>query len=251
MPTAHQGGSVMTKKIQAVENKGFSIWLQHTDLGQYLFAQEQNFFQAVLAGRQPESILLLGYPTVLFKFKQTKAATIRQAPYGKANADVLAQNTHPPWPDGSLDCIAAAHWCEEDGQEFATIPHRLLKPNGCLIITGFNPYSLWRFRSHGMPPQIRRGLSLAKLKKQLADENCWRIEEGRFINYLPPVQSVESIRFWHFMEQAGNRWWPHRAAVYGLVLTKQVLPLDPVRNSQTAPDFGREPALGLARQKTD
>ena len=49
MPTAHQGGSVMTKKIQAVENNGFSIWLQHTDLGQYLFAQEQNFFQAALA----------------------------------------------------------------------------------------------------------------------------------------------------------------------------------------------------------
>ena len=38
--------------------------------------------------------------------------------------------------------------------------------------------------------------------------------------YVPPVNSERALRRWRFMEAAGNRWWPHAAAVYGVVLLK-------------------------------
>ena len=47
------------------------------------------------------------------------------------------------------------------------------------------------------------------------------IESGRFMAYVPPVNSERALRRWHFMEAAGNRWWPHAAAAYGVVLLKR------------------------------
>ena len=40
--------------------------------------------------------------------------------------------------------------------------------------------------------------------------------------YLPAVNSQKGLRFWRFMEKAGDRWWPQCAAVYGLVLVKRM-----------------------------
>lgn len=65
--------------------------------------------------------------------------------------------------------------------------------------------------------------------------------------YVPAVQSGKALRRWRFMEAAGDRWWPHAAAVYGLVLLKRKA------NMRLLPEFEREAekengmVLGVAR----
>ena len=51
------------------------------------------------------------------------------------------------------------------------------------------------------------------------------------------------------MEAAGNRWWPHAAAAYGLVLVKQVVRMMPLLKAEQV----EEPngmVLGIARANT-
>ena len=70
---------------------------------------------------------------------------------------------------------------------------------------------------------------------------------GRFLNYLPSLRSERALRFWRFMEAAGDRWWPHAAAVYALVLSKRVAaPILPERSPQNV--LLPEAAFGLSRQ---
>lgn len=221
-------------------------WFRNTLLGQHLLAQEQDFFQAALVGRQPENILLLDFPSILIDLSG-KSKIIRQAV--RPPADVLADTMALPWAEHSFDCVIAAHLSENcnNSTVFAKSLFPILKPQGCLILTGFNPISLWRLRRRDMPDGLRNALPLPKLKNLLA-ETGWHIDEGRFINYLPPVQSSEAIRFWQFMEAAGNRWWPHGAAVYGLVLTRRLIPLNPLTEAALLPAFEGAHVLGLTRE---
>ena len=116
------------------------------------------------------------------------------------------------------------------------------------MLTGFNPYSLWGLGSwfDGVRlPEKRFCLSLHELKKQLADAG-FDIGYGKFMVYLPAVSSLGKIRFWQFMEKAGDRWWPQCAAVYGLVLLKNVAGVTPLR-TQEGFWGGKTVAAGAAR----
>ena len=64
--------------------------------------------------------------------------------------------------------------------------------------------------------------------------------------YLPAVSSLGKIRFWQFMEKMGDRWWPQCAAVYGLVLLKNVAGVTPLRTQEGFWD-GKTVAAGAAR----
>ena len=95
-------------------------------------------------------------------------------------------------------------------------------------------------------PDVSGCLPLPVLKSRLA-ETGWHIESGRFLNYLPSLRSERALRFWRFMEAAGDRWWPHAAAVYALVLSKRVAaPILPERSPQNV--LLPEAAFGLSRQ---
>ena len=55
-----------------------SAWLAQSPLGRYLYAQENRFFQAALADRQPENLLLLGSLGRLFALPPLSGLTVHQ-----------------------------------------------------------------------------------------------------------------------------------------------------------------------------
>ncbi len=224
-----------------------SAWLAQSPLGRYLYAQENRFFQAALADRQPENLLLLGSLGRLFALPPLSGLTVHQD--AQPPADVLAGSLKTPWPDVFFDCVLAAHpsWGADQAAVFLAEMHRIIRPQGCLLLTGFNPYSLWRLdRCRKRVPDVSGCLPLPVLKSRLA-ETGWHIESGRFLNYLPSLRSERALRFWRFMEAAGDRWWPHAAAVYALVLSKRVAaPILPERSPQNV--LLPEAAFGLSRQ---
>ncbi|HEX2519021.1 MAG TPA: SAM-dependent methyltransferase, partial [Castellaniella sp.] len=101
-------------------------------------------------------------------------------------------------------------------------------PEGRVVITGFNPYSLWGVRESlpglalRLPVPVPSQVSPSRLKdwfKLLSFE----LDRGRFGCYVPLCATQAWLQHWHFMEHAGDRWWPAAGAVYAIAAVKRVI----------------------------
>jgi len=127
-----------------------------------------------------------------------------------------------PFANESIDLLVLPHVLE-----FAPDPHqvlreaeRVLRPEGRLIISGFNPASLWGLRQYisrliGTPYLPRDGqfIGLLRIKDWLQLLN-FSLDRGHFGCYKLPLSSQSGMARMDFMEKMGNRWWPIFGAVY-------------------------------------
>jgi len=127
-----------------------------------------------------------------------------------------------PFASESIDLLVMPHVLE-----FAADPHqilreaeRVLRPEGRLIISGFNPASLWGMRQYlsrlfGTPYLPRDGqfIGLLRIKDWLKLLN-FSLDRGHFGCYKLPLSSESGMARMDFMEPAGNRWWPIFGAVF-------------------------------------
>jgi SAM-dependent methyltransferase len=135
-----------------------------------------------------------------------------------------------PFASQSLDLVVLPHILE-----FVAEPHQVLRevervliPEGQLIVCGFNPASLWGARqiagrvsgAHFLP---RDGefISPARMKDWLKLLNM-EINRGHFGCYAPPCNTERWLNRYHFMEKAGDRWWPYFGAVYMIQAIKRI-----------------------------
>ncbi len=95
-------------------------------------------------------------------------------------------------------------------------------PEGQIVISGFNPLSLWGAkrrlgaaisRGNDAFPWNSRFIGLPRLKDWLALLG-FEINEGRFGCYAPPFVQTRWIDRFEFMEKAGDRWWRIAGATY-------------------------------------
>jgi SAM-dependent methyltransferase len=135
-----------------------------------------------------------------------------------------------PFATQSLDLIVLPHVLE-----FAHEPHQILRevervliPEGQLIVTGFNPASLWgarqaaaRLTSRGFLPQSGELISVPRLKDWLKLLNM-EVHPGHFGCYAPPCETERWLQRFDFMERAGVRWWPFLGGVYIVQAIKRV-----------------------------
>jgi SAM-dependent methyltransferase len=116
--------------------------------------------------------------------------------------------------------------------EFSSAPHQILRevervlmPEGNLIISGFNPISLWglnrRLRKPQGYPWCGEFIGLARLKDWLALLG-FEVVGGRFSIYAPPFQHSKWLERCAFMEAAGDRWWAVSGGVYFVHAVKRV-----------------------------
>lgn len=134
-----------------------------------------------------------------------------------------------PFESQSLDLLILPHVLE-----FAHDPHqvlreveRVLMPEGRVIITGFNPLSLWGLK-HAIFrrwwPAWPSGCKAIHIKrlKDLLQLLSIEAETGRFACYKFPATSEKSFSRFEFMEKAGDRWWPFCGAIYSICAVKRV-----------------------------
>lgn len=143
-----------------------------------------------------------------------------------------------PLHSQSLDLVVLPHTLE-----LASDPHlalgevdRVLRPEGHLVILGFNPASLWGLRQQA--GQLRRSLGLGRGQplfmpragefigyRRLRDWLrllSFDVVAARFGCYRPPFNSLSWLERSAWMERVGERWWPVFGAVYMLVAVKRV-----------------------------
>jgi len=124
----------------------FSDWLSSSELGCYLLEREQAYFDRAVADVFGFHAVQLGLPEVDFLRANRIPWQCRVADSGPAQ--ILCDPEQLPFESRSLDLLVMPHVLD-----FTTVPHqvlreaeRVLMPEGRLILTGFNPVSLWGVR---------------------------------------------------------------------------------------------------------
>lgn len=133
---------------------------------------------------------------------------------------LAADPVHLPLASQSIDLLVLPHVLE-----FSSHPHQILReaervlmPEGTIIISGFNPLSLWGVkRALGFDkrdyPWCGRFIGLLRLKDWLALLG-FELTGGRFGCYAPPFEQAKWLERCAFLEKAGDRWWPITGAAY-------------------------------------
>lgn len=231
-----------------ITHTSLAHWLQHSHLGQQLHQQEMLFFQEHLQQFAPQYLLQIGcLKRIDFRQPEQNLHLIQSE---NLPADILSSSTQTPWADQTFDCIILAHELDCVAEPYILLHEmwRIVQAHGILILTSFNPYSLWRLGKWGNMPDITHAIPLSTLKPKL-QEMGWQIEQGQFMNYLPPLQQESLLKYCQFMELVGKRWYPHGAAVYGLVLRKTVLGKIPPNDAAEILNFPETSTLVYARQQ--
>lgn len=156
----------------------------------------------------------------------------------------------------SVDAVVLAHVLESHPEPHAVLREvdRVLRPDGHLIVAGFNPYGLWGLRHmlsrRRFPPGMRQLIPEGRLKDWL-QLLSFRIEETRFYHYQIPFGAGAAAGSDRRDNESGNgarqrlaarglapmaqnvwhrtRAWPPFAACYLTRARKQMYTLTPVR----------------------
>ena len=197
--------------------RGFSDWLD-TPQGKYVLAWEQTRLDLVLADIFGFNAVQIGVPQV--DFLRANRMPFHLYCCDHARAALKSDPHHLPFATNSLDLVVLPHVLE-----FATHPHQILRevdrvlvPEGSVVVVGFNPFSLWGVRRlfAGKQGSVRwqgRYLSVPRLRDWFALLGH-ETRSGAFGCYAPPVEHEKWLQRWHFLEAAGDRWWPIAGGVY-------------------------------------
>jgi len=187
-------------------------------------------FDALRNNRMP---FVFGVEDPYERPEQASAEAGSEAPppsIARVRSVVLTRLEELPFASQSLDLIVLPH-----ALEFAEDPHQVLRevervliPEGQLIVTGFNPTSLWgarQFMGRALDapflPRSGQFLRLARLKDWLKLLG-FEVNRGRFGCYRPPLRSEQWLARFSFLDRAGDRWWPFWGSVYTVSAIKRV-----------------------------
>lgn len=132
-----------------------------------------------------------------------------------------------PFETGSVDLVLLPHVLE-----FSSHPHqilreveRVLRPEGSVVISGFNPFSLWGVRrllgKKKIYPWRGKFISYPRMKDWLALLG-FEVETGHFCCYAPPFASATLLNRSQLLESAGTHWWSAIGGVYFIQAKKRV-----------------------------
>lgn len=202
-----------------------SDWLE-TPQGQYLLEWEQAKFDLMVADIFGYNAVQIGLPE--YEFLRGNRMPFRFSCARMGAAAVGAHADALPFASASLDLVLLPHVLE-----FSRNPHQVLRevervlvPEGSVIISGFNPFSLWGLRRAvarrgGTCPWRGQYFSVRRIKDWLALLG-FETQAGSFGCYAPSVTSAKWLDHWRFMDKAGDRWWPICGGAYILQGIKRV-----------------------------
>ncbi|SDW55760.1 Methyltransferase domain-containing protein [Nitrosomonas eutropha] len=232
-------------------------WLE-TALGQYVLEQEQRYFDRVVADIFGYNAAQIGFAG--FDFLRNNRMPFKFVLGVEKGASASAYPAFLPIRSNSLDLVLLPHTLEFNSyplQIFHEV-QRVLIDEGRVIISGFNPFSLWgirwRMTKSGMDfPWRGRFIDLSRVKDwlELLD---FEIVAGQFGCYVPPFTGEKWLSRLRFMEAAGDRWWPVAGGVYFLQAVKHECGMHIIRPRWENPSVSKRraavvPQIGLGGER--
>ena len=190
-----------------------------TPAGRYVLEWEQGQFDSAVEDVFGYNAVQVGLPELDFLRESRIALKVRAGV--DSGAGLVSEAERLPLASQSIDLVLLPHVLE-----FAEQPHQILReaervlmPEGSIVISGFNPLSLWGakrafVRRRERPvPWSGKFLGLLRLKDWLSLLG-FELTGGRFGCYAPPFTQTRWLQRFAFMEKAGDRWWPICGGVY-------------------------------------
>ena len=217
-------------------------WLK-TPPGEYLLAWERAQFDEAVSDIFGYHALQLGLPELdtlssnRMPHKWLAAANVTPLPLESSplRAALVLDSEALPFAESSLDLVVLPHTLELSRDPHATLREveRVLVPEGRVVISGFNPTSLWSLRQRRAHFFQRMGYGALFLPEAGEFIGNWRLrdwlqllsfelETARFGCYRPALTNQKWLSRFEWMDRAGARWWPIFGAVYFLVAVKRV-----------------------------
>ena len=209
-----------------------------TPLGAYIMQAEQMWFDTV-------SVDIFGYKAMQLQLPHRDFLRQSRIPWRicaaeEAGGTMQCLSHALPVASQSLDLLALPHVLDfaRYPQEVLREAERVLIPEGRLLITGFNPWSLWAWRRIGRcDPWQSNWLTLPRLKDWLSLMG-FESRQGSYFGYTFPLQHAKWMACGQWLNKAGDRWWPAAGSVYCLDMIKRRYGMKMIRprwRSITAP----------------
>lgn len=193
--------------------------------GRYVMAREQDYFDGAVADIFGYHALQLGLQQV--DLLRASRIPLRVCAGPQAGTGLRADFRDLPVESNSIDLMVLPHTLEVAGHPHQVVREvaRVLRPEGHVVLAGFNPLSLWGLR-RGIGarrdfPWAGHFIHLARVKDWFALVGL-EIVAGSMACYAPPCAEQKWLDRWGFMEKAGDRWWPIAGGVFFLQAIKRV-----------------------------
>lgn len=201
-----------------------TAWIS-TPLGRHLLEREHRYFDEVVADIFGYNAFQLAMPEV--DLLRASRIPLRCRIGADGPVQLRADYSDLPLATSSVDLVLLPHVLE-----FAQHPHQILRevervlvPEGQVVLSGFNPWSMWGWRRafhRGDDfPWRGRFVPLVRVKDWLGLLGL-EVAGGQMACYAPPWQHEKWLARFHFAEAAGERWWPIGGGVYFLQAVKKV-----------------------------
>jgi len=203
-------------------------WLK-TALGAYTLARERAWLDTVTPDIFGYHAVQLGLPDHDLLRESRMVNRMIVSHEVSTNNTVLAEFHALPFEAQSIDLCVLPHTLE-----FSEMPHeilrevdRIMRPDGRILIIGFNPWSLYgakrlfNVNDAFDAPWNGQFVSLVRMKDWL-ELLSFEPSKGRLACYIPPLSGVKWHQRFGVMERIGERWWGVAGGVYMLEAIKRV-----------------------------
>lgn len=213
-------------------------WLNQ-GLGELVLQAEQVLFNGFLTGKYGKHVVLVGVPQQhsLIKMLDLPCHSLLSPLLCSKQSDLrVIESTlyELPMLSGSVDVVVLPHTLElvDNPRQLLAEACRIIKPEGHLLLSGFNPYSLWGLRK--LIQTKTKTLPAFHSLQQRTLQNWLHLSDFELVKqanalYSPPMQNKRILKKLHFLEWVGNKCHLPWGAVYVLMARAKVIPLTPVR----------------------
>lgn len=216
---------MIVEELQKMSIPKISNWFE-TPQGRYILSWEKSKVDQLVTDQFGFNAFQFGMSQCAFL--DQNRIPLRQIAGEGEGVDLICNFHEIPLATNSVDLVVMPHILEfhKEPHQILREVERILIADGQLIITGFNPISLWGLRQKmhlkkDVFPFNGNYISVLRLRDWLKLLS-FEVDRGHFGCYIPPFKDEQWIRRWHFMEAAGDRWWSVAGGVYLIRAIKRV-----------------------------
>lgn len=246
----------MAKTHRSIQQ--WNRWLQHFP-GQYILETEQQALQ-LLQEYFGKYALLIGVPEQIPLLKQSVMPIqllVTQLMGNFPDVQCIESEFYKlPIAPGSVDLVMLPHTieCVDNPKQLLAEACRIVKPEGHIIIFGFNPYSYWgmakMFNGEAFP-WTGNFLPAHQIKQWLALSDFELVKHTHLV-FRPYLRNQKFFKKLEILEWLGKKCYSPLGGIYLLVAQAKVIPLTPIklRWQQKLANVGLASPFGISGSPT-
>lgn len=225
----------MAKTYRAIHQ--WDQWLAHF-LGSNVLEAEKEILLALLAKQYGKHTLVIGSPRqhVLLDASVMSSRLLLSPLFTKGDGiHHIESDLHElPIASGMVDLVVLSHTLElvDNPQQLLAESCRIVKPDGHIIVFGFNPYSFWGLKKFLMKnkntPWSNHFIHTNSVKNWLSLAEFQLVKQDSLL-FRPPTQHLALFKKLKWMERIGRFCFSPFGGVYMLMAQSKSIPLTPIK----------------------